>query len=104
MIDIATLTILDARAGLRRGTFRSVDLVSACFANIKKYNARYNALLTVYPEEELLAAAQIVDKHGYDLPLAGIPVVLKDMYSTEGNKTTAGSKVLEQYISVYDAT
>ena len=53
--------------------------------------------------EEARNADKLI-KDGQDLPLLGIPIAAKDIFSTKGVKTTAGSKVLENYIPQYDAT
>ncbi len=103
-MDIKTLTIRSALEGLRTKQFAAVDLVLACLANIKKYNEEYRALLTVVDERALLAQAKDIDKTDYSLPLSGIPIVLKDLFSTDGVRTTAASHVLEQYTPVFDAT
>lgn len=100
-MDSTKLTILSALEGLRTKQFTAVDLVQACLENVRKYNKEYNALLTVVDEEILLKQAKATD---YSLPLAGIPIVLKDMFSTDGLRTTAGSTVLVDFTPVYEAT
>lgn len=100
-MDLKNLTIQKALEGYRKKQFSAVDVVTACLENVRRYNAEYNVLLTVRDERDLIEEAQHVD---YSLPLAGIPIVLKDLFSTRGLRTTAGSKVLESYISPYDAT
>lgn len=100
-MDLKNLTIQKALEGYRKKQFSAVDVVTASLENVRKYNAEYNVLLTVREEKDILEEAKRVD---YSLPLAGIPIVLKDLFSTDGLRTTAGSKVLEQYTPVYDAT
>jgi len=83
------------------------EAVSAYIESIKKTGSRYNAFLTV-PEESALARAQEVQSRldgGDELsPLAGVPIALKDNISTEGIETSCGSKILEGYKSVFNAT
>ena len=98
------MTIVSALEKMRQHQLTAHDLVATCLENIARYNQKYNVLITVAPEDELFRQAREVDDGDYSLPLAGIPIVLKDMFSTQGLQTTAGSKVLEGYIPPYDAT
>ena len=71
---------------------------------IKKLNAELNAILTINPLA--LSRAKDIDKNFSqykDLPLVGIPILLKDIFCTKNLKTTAGSKMLENFISPYSA-
>lgn len=100
------LTIKEAKDGLKAKKFSSVEITKACLEQIKKHNPSLNAFITV-TEKEALESAKKADElisGGQDLPLLGIPFSMKDIYSTKGIKATAASKVLENYIPVYNAT
>lgn len=101
---ITDLTIISALKLMRGKKLTSHDLVAGCLENIEKYNKKYNVLITVEDEEKLFKQARDADATDYSLPLCGIPIVVKDMYSTSELKTTAGSKVLNNYVPEYDAT
>jgi aspartyl-tRNA(Asn)/glutamyl-tRNA(Gln) amidotransferase subunit A len=81
--------------------------VTAYLDAIKKEDGGIHAYLSVF-EEEALVAARAVDERiakGDALPpLAGVPVALKDNLLVRGKKTTAASKILEEYVSAYDAS
>ena len=105
-MNINQLSIKSAREGLKNKDFTSVELTMACLNQIKKNNKVLNAFITV-AEKEALESAKKADemiKDCADIPLLGIPVALKDLFSTKKMKTTAASKVLENYIPSYDAT
>ncbi len=100
------LTISQAKEGLQTKKFSSVELTTACLHRIKEVEPQLNAFITVC-EKEALQNAKLADvkiTNGGNLPLLGIPLSLKDMYLTKGIKTTAASKVLENYIPQYNAT
>ncbi len=109
-MKINDLTIEKAKKGLENKELSSVELVRACLQQIKNKNQDFNALITVC-EKEALKEAEQKDKElnkNKNLikqkPLWGIPLVVKDNFCTKEIRTTAGSKVLENYIPVYDAT
>lgn len=107
MIDPARLTIKDAADLLRSKQVKAEELVGSFLKRAKGLNKKLNALITI-SEDVAIKQARHTDKliaAKQDLnPLAGIPFGIKDIFSTKGIKTTAGSKVLENYVPVYDAT
>lgn len=99
------LTITQTKEGLQKKEFSSVELTKACLERIKQLNPQINAYITIC-EKEALEKAKAADEtiaNGVD-SLLGIPFSMKDVYSTKDVRTTAGSKVLEDYIPVYNAT
>lgn len=109
-MELNELTIKEAQEGLRNKKFSSRELVKSCLAQIKKLEPKLNAFITVC-EKEAIEQAKKADgilsqrlTTNDQRPLLGIPIALKDLYSTKGIKTTAASKVLDDYIPPYDAT
>ncbi|MEK7064295.1 MAG: Asp-tRNA(Asn)/Glu-tRNA(Gln) amidotransferase subunit GatA [Patescibacteria group bacterium] len=100
-IDITALL-----QGYKSGKFTPSKVVRFYLKRIKKYNPILNAYLTVTDELAIKTARELekklknIDKY----PLFGVPVAFKDIYQTQGIRTTAGSKVLENYIGQYNAT
>ena len=87
-------------------TVSSEELTKAFLAQIAAENASLNAVVTVCPEEALASArdadAQIA--RGTTRSLTGIPLLHKDIFCTEGIRTTCGSHMLESFVPAYDAT
>lgn len=93
----------------RKGEASVAEVVSESFVEIKKVNQRLNVFLTTNEEQAIATALKMDDewkknKTVLNQPLWGMPVAYKDMFLTKGLRTTAGSKVLENYIPPYSAT
>lgn len=100
------VTITEARKKLDSKEISSVELTSSYLETIKKHNDILNAFLTV-TEEEALEDAKNADARlakGESTPMLGIPIAHKDLFQTKGIRTTAASKVLENYKAQYDGT
>ena len=90
---------------LERGEISSVELIQ-CFLDRIGRSQDLNAFITV-DAEGALAQAQSADRsraNGYAGALAGLPIAHKDIFCTRGLKTTCGSRMLEDFLSPYDAT
>lgn len=91
---------------LRNKSFSSVELTQHFLARIKRLNPTLNAYITV-TETSALAAAKAADERiqrGDTSPLLGIPVAHKDIFCTQGIRTSCASKMLDNFIAPYDAT
>ena len=100
------LTITEARKKLDAKEISSVELTKEFLGTIKAHDDKLNAFLTI-TEEQALKDAEEADKriaHGESTPMLGIPMAHKDLYLTKGVRTTAASKVLENYTAQYDGT
>ncbi|MBX4189376.1 Asp-tRNA(Asn)/Glu-tRNA(Gln) amidotransferase subunit GatA [Candidatus Parcubacteria bacterium] len=105
MIDLSKLTIQSAREALKKGEFTSRELTQASLDAIKEKDGGIHAFLDVF--KGALAQADEADKkiaEGIDLPLLGIPLALKDNILVEGEKASAGSKILRDFVAPYSAT
>ncbi|MDP1651519.1 MAG: Asp-tRNA(Asn)/Glu-tRNA(Gln) amidotransferase subunit GatA, partial [Rhodocyclaceae bacterium] len=93
-------------AALANKQLSSVELTTLFLDRIGKLNSTLNAFITVDGEKSLVMAreadARIARSEGG--PLTGIPIAHKDIFCTEGWRTTCGSKMLSNFVSPYDAT
>ena len=98
-------TIAELAKGLQAGEFSSQELTTAHLARIKQHSG-LNCFITV-TEVEALAQAKIADQlisDGKAGPLTGIPLAHKDIFCTQGIKTSCGSKMLDNFQAPYNAT
>ncbi|MBR7826821.1 Asp-tRNA(Asn)/Glu-tRNA(Gln) amidotransferase subunit GatA [Actinospica sp. MGRD01-02] len=107
MTDLTKRTAAETAAAIANGEVSAVEVAEAHLDRIAKVDDRINAFLHV-DAEGALAAARAVDAKraaGEKLgPLAGVPLALKDLFTTRGIPTTCGSKILEGWLPPYDAT
>ncbi|TNF67034.1 MAG: Asp-tRNA(Asn)/Glu-tRNA(Gln) amidotransferase subunit GatA [Gammaproteobacteria bacterium] len=101
-----TLSVKNLRQKLDNKEISSVELTKHFLDRIKNLNPTINAMITT-TEEVALKSAENADQlinQGKQSPLTGIPIIQKDIFCTKGVKTSAGSKMLDTFISPYDAT
>lgn len=103
--DLTTLTIAEAISKLKNKEFSAVELTKAHLAQMEAHRA-LNAYITETPELALeqAAASDARLAKGEGRPLEGIPMGIKDLYCTKGIRTTAGSKILGNFIPQYEST
>ncbi|MBS0244181.1 MAG: Asp-tRNA(Asn)/Glu-tRNA(Gln) amidotransferase subunit GatA, partial [Proteobacteria bacterium] len=106
MTDLTTLTLAEARDGLRAKQFSAVELARAFLSAIEKANTHLNAFVLPTPEHALAQAAES-DKRladGTARPLEGLPLGHKDLFCTKGVRTTACSRILGDFTPAYEST
>ncbi|MEL4153119.1 Asp-tRNA(Asn)/Glu-tRNA(Gln) amidotransferase subunit GatA [Corynebacterium bovis] len=105
--DLTTWTAAELAEKIHAGEVSSVDATRAHLDRISGVDGDVHAFLHV-GEDEALAAAEAVDRDiaagTVASPLAGVPLALKDVFTTTDAPTTCASKMLEGYMSPYDAT
>ena len=103
---LTDLTISEAREGLRAGKFSAVDLTMAHLHAIEALNPRLNAYITVNHSQALdqARAADAALAAGQGRVLTGIPLAIKDLFCTQGVRTTAGSEILRPFVPPYEST
>ncbi len=106
-MELNSLTIDAARSAVQERKTTAVAMAEAHYARIQKEDGQIGAFLTL-SRERALPQAERMDRmaaEGKPLPLlGGVPVGIKDVLSTCGARTTAGSKILDKYVPPYDCT
>ncbi len=99
-------TLAAQAAGLAAGQFSSVELTSHYLARIERLDARFNSFITVCAERALAQAARAdaARLRGEVGPLTGLPYANKDIFCTQGVRTTCASRMLSNWNAPYDAT
>ena len=99
-------TVSELKNDLEKKEVSSLELTQHFIGRVKKYDCKLNSFITL-TEEHALNQAKKIDQEisrGEFRPLGGIPLAQKDIFCTKNIKTTCGSKMLENFISPYDAT
>ncbi|MBP7614574.1 MAG: Asp-tRNA(Asn)/Glu-tRNA(Gln) amidotransferase subunit GatA [Steroidobacteraceae bacterium] len=93
-------------AGLAKREFSSVELARHLLGRLEAAQPQLNAMISITTEAALAAAARADGTlaGGQAGPLTGLPIVHKDIFCTEGVRTSCGSRMLDNFVSPYDAT
>jgi aspartyl-tRNA(Asn)/glutamyl-tRNA(Gln) amidotransferase subunit A len=108
MIDLAKETARTIAGAVRRRDLTAVAVVQSALDQITRLNATLHSFITVTPDQAL-ASAEEVDRRissgqSDRLPLAGVPMAIKDSFWTKGVRTTGGTKLLADFVPSEDAT
>ena len=106
MSNFHQMTLAQLSAMLRAGDASSTALTEHFLSRIKQHDATLNSFITVVEDQAMTQAAE-ADKalnSGAAGPLTGVPMAHKDIFCTRGIRTSCGSKMLDSFISPYDAT
>ena len=105
MADLTSLTLADARDALRGKKISAKELADAHLAEMEKARV-LNAYVLETPEhaQKMAAASDAKLAKGEGGPLEGIPLGVKDLFATNGVRTTACSKILENFVPQYEST
>ncbi|MGF1432086.1 Asp-tRNA(Asn)/Glu-tRNA(Gln) amidotransferase subunit GatA [Kitasatospora sp. LaBMicrA B282] len=107
MTELIKYTAARTAEAIAAGEVSAVEVAQAHLDRIEAVDKKVNAFLHVDTEGALAAARAVDEKRskGEELgPLAGVPLALKDVFTTKGVPTTCGSKILEGWVPPYDAT
>lgn len=104
-IDLENLTIPHAHKALQSGEYTVRELVDAYLANISEKNEELNVYLHLFTDiDEQVKRSQAMYDNGTATELTGVPMAIKANIQIKGQICSAGSKILEHYVAVYDAT
>ncbi|MDP0589159.1 MAG: Asp-tRNA(Asn)/Glu-tRNA(Gln) amidotransferase subunit GatA [Candidatus Endonucleobacter bathymodioli] len=99
-------TLAEQSRALAAGAISSIELTKCYLERIKRLDKNYNSYITVTTEQALSQAAA-ADKRrtsGNSTALSGIPLAHKDLFCTEGVRTSCGSKILDNFVAPYEST
>src|SRR3954447_19338141 len=105
--DLCLLSLEDVAQRIAFKDVSPVEVTRAVLDRIERLNPRLNAFITVTGEQAMQAAAvaeREIAAGNYRGLLHGVPIALKDLFATKGVRTTAGAKIISDWVPDFDAT
>ena len=103
MSDINQYSLLEIVNLIKTKKISSLEITNHFIKNIEK-GKKLNSFITTCLEKSVKSAKNFDTKKNYDGLLSGVPLAVKDLFCTKGIKTTAGSKILENFVPTYEST
>ena len=103
MSNISDLSLTQIVNGIKKKDFTSEEVTNS-FINNSKKSKKLNTYITECFEEAIKFAKNFDKKKDYKGMLSGVPIAVKDLFCTKNVKTTAGSKILHNFIPTYEST
>ena len=103
MSEITSLTLTELVKNIKDKKLSSLEVTKA-FIERSKESEKLNTYITEDFSSAINKAKKFDEKPNFDLKLPGIPIAVKDLFCTNGVKTTAGSKILNNFIPSYEST
>ena len=103
MVDLNNISLTEIVKLVKLKKISSLELTNHYIKNIEK-GKKLNCFITTCFDETIKNSKTFDDKKNYDGLLPGIPIAVKDLFCTKNVKTTAGSKILENFIPTYEST
>ena len=103
MSNLSNFSLTDLVKGIKKKDFTSLEITKA-FVNNSENSTKLNTYITKCFDEAIICAKNFDKKKDYKGLLPGIPIAVKDLFCTKNVKTTAGSKILHNFIPTYEST
>lgn len=103
MSDLSNFSLTDLVKGIKKKDFTSLEITKT-FVNNSENSTKLNTYITKCFDEAIISAKNFDKKKDYKGLLPGIPIAVKDLFCTKNVKTTAGSKILHNFVPTYEST
>ena len=103
MTDLSNSTLVDLVKGIKKKDFTSEEVTKSFIKNSEKSD-KLNTYITKCFDQALISAKKFDKKKEHKGLLSGVPIAVKDLFCTKDVKTTAGSKILNNFVPTYEST
>ena len=103
MSNLSNFSLTDLVKGIKKKDFTSLEITKT-FVNNSENSTKLNTYITKCFDEAIISAKNFDKKKDYKGLLPGIPIAVKDLFCTKNVKTTAGSKILHNFVPTYEST